>query len=331
MGILAEPTESRQELCLVMLNAGAQRRIGVNRMWVELARRWAERGLPSLRVDLAGIGDGDGDSSRLIDLNSFYVPEYIDQVRVVLDALESRGLPSRSVLLGLCSGAYWSLHTAVEDRRVVDALILNTRVLVWTPKLLAERVDDRVARAAVSSDAWRSILAGEVSSDRLLAAARTLLRQARTVPARLRDAIAERRRVARGERDQLEQLLDGLRDRGCRGLLLFTAEEPVYEELERGGYLAQLASWPNLTLEADARLRSGTGEDHTLRPLWLQKHVHALLDVELERELALLNHENFERAGPVAPTRTARVIPCAWEVRLRPVEACCLRGGQFET
>ena len=51
----------RRDLCAVFLNAGAVRRIGPNRLWVEAARRWARAGVPSVRMDLEGIGDADGD------------------------------------------------------------------------------------------------------------------------------------------------------------------------------------------------------------------------------------------------------------------------------
>ena len=57
-GILAEPVDGpRPPLAAIFLNAGAVRRIGPNRLWVEAARRAAAEGLPTLRVDLEGIGD----------------------------------------------------------------------------------------------------------------------------------------------------------------------------------------------------------------------------------------------------------------------------------
>jgi alpha-beta hydrolase superfamily lysophospholipase len=293
-GVLTEPVGPRRDLCLVMLNAGAQRRIGVNRMWVELARRWAARGVPSLRLDLEGIGDADGESGRFSDLASFYVPEFVDDVRGALDDLERRGLPSRFVVLGLCSGAYWSLYTALADRRVAATLMLNTRVLVWDQELLVRRESERFGRNAFSAGAWRRIASGQTSRTQLGRAVWTL---ARTAPARARAALVARRRSTDDASPELERLLDQLRDRDQRGLLLFTAEEPVHEELERDGYLTRLQRWPNLRLAADERLLSGSGEDHTLRPLWLQQYVHALLDAELEHELDRLDASDSGAPG----------------------------------
>ena len=47
----------------MLLNSGAVRRIGPQRMWVEAARRWAALGVPTLRFDVVGVGDSDGDGS----------------------------------------------------------------------------------------------------------------------------------------------------------------------------------------------------------------------------------------------------------------------------
>ncbi|HEX7609099.1 MAG TPA: alpha/beta fold hydrolase, partial [Solirubrobacteraceae bacterium] len=116
-GVLTEPLGARADLCAVLLNAGPQRHVGPNRMWVEIARRWAARGVPSLRIDLEAIGDSDGDSAPLVRVASLYVPEYVEQVHAALDMLEERGLGERFVLLGLCSGAYWSMHAALQDER----------------------------------------------------------------------------------------------------------------------------------------------------------------------------------------------------------------------
>lgn len=123
-GILAEPRGVTAEVTAVLLNAGPQRRTGPNRMWVETARRWAAQGVPTARIDLAGIGDADGDAMRFTDNAAFYTGEFVDQVRAVMDDLESRGLPGRFVLMGLCAGAFWSAHTALADERVASVYLL---------------------------------------------------------------------------------------------------------------------------------------------------------------------------------------------------------------
>src|SRR5271165_1180694 len=121
-GVLTEPLGVRSELCALLLNAGPQRRTGPNRMWVEIARRWAASGVPTLRLDAAGIGDADGDATVLGQVTAFYRPVYVEQVRAALETLTERGLPPRFVMLGLCSGAYWSAQAAVADERVAAVI-----------------------------------------------------------------------------------------------------------------------------------------------------------------------------------------------------------------
>ena len=79
--------------------------------------------------------------------------------------------------------------------------------------------------------------------------------------------------------DQLERMLDELRDARTRVVLAFAGDEPVYDELKADGVLARLDRWPNVVL---TRL---PGDDHTLRPIAAQRALHAILDSELDRLL----------------------------------------------
>jgi pimeloyl-ACP methyl ester carboxylesterase len=289
--VLAEPLEAGEPLCAVLLNAGAQRRIGVNRMWVELARRWAARGVATLRIDLEAIGDADGDSTRFADIGSFYVPEFVEQVRGVLDELVGRGLPSRFVALGLCSGAYWSFQTALLDERVTAAMMINPRVLVWDEKrreLYDDRAGQRVTRHVDDLESWRRLATSVTMQRRLLRRICAAIVENRNLVAWARRA-TQTREARRTMGEELDSDLDLLRDRGQNGLLLFTAQEPIGEELDRDGHLARWERWPNVDFATDPQLRLGTGDHHTLRPLWLQQLVHARLDEALDRELARVN------------------------------------------
>lgn len=272
-GILAEPVDvPSADLCAVLLNAAAVRRIGPNRMWVEIARRWAGRGIPTLRLDLAGIGDSEGDSSRYADVAELYVPEFVEQARAVLDVLEERGLPRRFILLGLCSGAFWSFHAALDDERVTAAVLLNSRVLFWEDALEAARDLRRMRTHLFRAGQWRRVLRGDldVSPRRVLSA-----------------LIAQRSRRDRSA--DVERAFDCLRESDTRVVFAFTDGEPLHEELERDGFLARLGEWPNLELELVP------GRDHTLRPLWMQPHAHEVVDRALVREL--------ERAARVGSPR----------------------------
>ncbi len=151
-GVLCEPLEPSRtsELCAVLLNAGALRHVGPGRMWVEIARRWAARGVPTLRIDFAGIGDAEGPIEAMRDPGDFYVERAQREAQATLAALAGLGLPQRVVLGGLCSGAYWALHAGAQDERVVGSFLVNPRVLVWDRGLASVRDGAQPAQGAES-------------------------------------------------------------------------------------------------------------------------------------------------------------------------------------
>ena len=95
----------------VFLNVANQHHVGPNRLWVELARQWAGAGVRSLRLDLSGLGDSPdrhGAGGRW----ECFKPEAFDDV---VDAVRwaSPDDPSNVVLVGLCSGGYQALESAL--------------------------------------------------------------------------------------------------------------------------------------------------------------------------------------------------------------------------
>jgi alpha-beta hydrolase superfamily lysophospholipase len=284
LGILCQPQGPPRDLCALLLNAGPQRRTGPNRMWVEIARRWAARGVPTLRIDLAGIGDSDGDAGRLAQVTWPYVPEYIAQVRAALDALEADGLPGRFIAMGLCSGAYWSFHAALEDDRIRAICLLNPRTLIWDEWTHARRRTHDLRERLFRASTWRKILRGEITLHRHLQTAKGIANHALRTPTRLRTRLLTTGAQQASEDDALDGLLDRLRDRDQRALLLFTGSEPLHADFDAEGRLARLERWTNLRLA----IHGISADTHTMAPLWLQAEVHELLDLALEEELQRL-------------------------------------------
>lgn len=288
-GVLTEPLGARRELTALLLNAGPQRRTGPNRMWVEIARRWAAHGVPTLRLDMAGIGDADGDATALGQVTAFYKTEYVEQARAALQELAERGLPPRFVMLGLCSGAYWSAQAAVVDQRVSAVMMLNPRTLVFDEWLHSLRRARRLRRQMMLPSTWGKVLRGEIKLAKHLETGRTLVERAASGPMRARERIvAPPQEEATGREpaanDPIEDLFDALRDRDQRALLMFTGKEVLRGELSRNGVLDRMDRWPNLELA----LLGTSAETHTLTPLWLQRQVHSLVDRVLEDELKRL-------------------------------------------
>ncbi|MCW3016273.1 MAG: hypothetical protein JWO02_3365 [Solirubrobacterales bacterium] len=258
-GVLSTPVATADtDLCGVFLNAGAVRRVGPNRLWVEAARRWAGRGVPSLRLDLHGVGEADGalDAERS-DARvpaAFYAPESARQIEAALDALTAAGVGRRFVLVGLCSGAYWAFQCA-QDERVRAAVALNPGALAWDPHVRGRRELRRLRR--LGDPAWWAKLAHggvDLRTERLLAAGA---------------AISPRRRALV---TQPTGVLDRLQKQDTPVILAFSGKEPLREDLTREGLIGRLHRWPSAALE------DLPGFDHTLRSPAAQAAAHTLID-----------------------------------------------------
>lgn len=282
--IMTEPRGPRVPgVCAVFLNAGAVRRTGPSRMWVETTRRWSARGVRCVRLDVHGIGDADGATTPYPQDGSLYAQELVDQVAATLDILSERDIGQRFVLVGLCAGAYWALQLALEDVRVAAALMVNPRQLRWN----ADVAPSRDFRAVFTEPFSLAKIRKNATRQRVGALLRWLL----TAPAR---KLLRRGRSA-AELDPLEQVLERLRVSGKRALFLFSEHEPLRSELIRSGALSRIAEWENVTVEY-VPVR-----DHTLRPYDSQRRASEILDGALSRELGVDGVDQHD--GPLVVRR----------------------------
>ncbi|NQU41037.1 MAG: hypothetical protein HQ523_13885 [Lentisphaerae bacterium] len=120
-GILSQPAVMRRGApWLLLWNTGVQHRVGPCRLNVQLARRLAERGIPSLRFDLSGLGD----SAPRADRRSGRERAASD-ARSAMALLEQRLSATRFAVLGLCTGADYAYNAAVTDERVTAFVCLD--------------------------------------------------------------------------------------------------------------------------------------------------------------------------------------------------------------
>jgi pimeloyl-ACP methyl ester carboxylesterase len=270
-GVLCEPVDAEPAtVCMVWLNGGALQHIGPNRIYVEAARRWAARGIPTVRVDLRGIGDSDG-AEGLLANPSLYAHVRTEETLSVLDQLAARGIAERFVLGGLCSGAYWSLHAALTNPRVVGAMLINLYSFYWSEELVRER-DTQAAMSRFRRTGWRRVARLDIRRELVRKAVRTMR------PGRVR--ASARWPVETAQAKRVDAALDALRDRDTETLFLFAEDEPLYDQFVRQGQLERLQRWPNVTIE---RIPS---TDHMFRAIGLQRGVHDSLDHALDRVLS---------------------------------------------
>jgi alpha-beta hydrolase superfamily lysophospholipase len=165
----AATSGSAQGHGIVMLNGGATSHIGPNRMYVELARRWAERGYTVLRLDLAGLGDSATRPGQ--HGNEVYPPGALDDVSAALQFLRREFAVRDVTLAGLCAGAYHALRSAISGLHVNTVLLVNPLTFYWKQgsKLSDLQVANVVGNAGVYAErvlsvrSWRKLLGGRVN------------------------------------------------------------------------------------------------------------------------------------------------------------------------
>jgi pimeloyl-ACP methyl ester carboxylesterase len=168
-GVLCEPqVPAEGKPALLIVNAGRNSHVGWARSGVLLARELAAQGVASLRMDLAGIGDGRDRPGAPDTVDAvLYHPANAPQVTEAVDLLARRGY-DHLTLLGACSGAYLALHHAAADPRIGGLILVNIQRFVWRP---GETVEDAIASAyplassyagkVFEGRAWRRLLTGE--------------------------------------------------------------------------------------------------------------------------------------------------------------------------
>jgi pimeloyl-ACP methyl ester carboxylesterase len=105
---------------ILLLNAGVIARTGPHRMNVKLARAFAALGYPSLRFDLAGLGDSPRSSGSLP-----YEQQSVADICSAMDRLSALTGLEQFVLVGFCSGADNGLNAALTDPRLQGLVMFD--------------------------------------------------------------------------------------------------------------------------------------------------------------------------------------------------------------
>jgi len=271
-GILTVPTSGVRATAVLLLNAGVVHHVGPQRLWVTLARQLAGAGFHVLRFDHAGLGDSlHRDDGRPFEQSS------LSDVADAMAWVERSTTCRLFALVGLCAGTLTAFRVAQADPRITS-LVLLTALLedpASVPEaVVAEAMDRRVGRSyvtqkAVSGEAWRRLLTGQVSAGRVL---RTLGRTARP-PAREGALL----------RPGTEAALDGLQAvlrRGTSVVFLFAEPTTVLEYF-------RMTIEPRLPALQDAgrvSLSVLKGADHTFTTLRDQNRALETVSRWLEAE-----------------------------------------------
>lgn len=152
-GVLTEPPPdvAGRDLGLVLLPAGLLPRCGYHRHYVKGARLLASAGVTTLRIDLPGLGDAEGELAegpveqrwREVQLGCFVSPA-LAAVRALREQTGCR----RVVLGGACGGAITALLAAARAPELVSGCLA-----ISLPVCLSGSLARATARAAAKSTA----------------------------------------------------------------------------------------------------------------------------------------------------------------------------------
>jgi hypothetical protein len=252
------------------------RHTGPNRMWVEAARRWAAAGVASLRLDLSGIGESDGDQN--LDIPCLYQEHLVDEVELAMDSLHPRRGFRRFLAVGLCAGAFWAFHAALRRRAISAAILINPRLLFWDPSADHRRVLKRTLRGLTNWADWSRLAHGGFQPHDLKRIALLMLRRnsaSRANPSRPDQSAAY----------PLQEAWKVIERHGTRVSLLFTEGEPLLQEMEQ---LQQIPPETHPLIRCFRVANAG----HTFRPQWAQQLAHEILDAELKRAGLLVSAQS---------------------------------------
>ncbi|MBE7941338.1 MULTISPECIES: alpha/beta hydrolase [Ramlibacter] len=277
-GILARPSAGgaapgQVDTAVLLLNVGGNPRTGPHRLYVTLSRALAASGLTVLRLDVAGIGDSPGEFPHTAAMWQRATAD----VRAAMDSLQPLGL-RRFQLVGICSGSYLALETALVDERVCRQVLGNTRVLEydtgsapWQGAMQRHYKSMRYyGRALARAGVWRRLLRGQVDA-RGIAARAVVLAQAR-----MSRGLA--RLLGRGPaRDSLCEKFLHLSRRGTRTLIVMSEQDDGldYLDFHLGRNAAHLRGEPGFELQLVP------GADHTFSTQAMQQRLVEILRQEM--------------------------------------------------
>lgn len=136
LGVVTRPGGAgAPPLACLLLNQGAGYRIGPRRINVKLARRLAEHGIASIRMDLSGLGDSGAPSGA-----GDYVQQGVADLQAAMDLMQDMLGVRRFAHIGLCSGGVHGMALAGEDPRVAGLMMFDSFFFARRSVVLTRRL-----------------------------------------------------------------------------------------------------------------------------------------------------------------------------------------------
>lgn len=280
----AASERGKSRSCVVLLNSGSVHHIGPNRLWVQLARRWASQGHAVLRIDLSGIGDSPPRNGAVE--NVVYSEEAEKDIACALQYLQIHVNTHAYHLVGLCSGAFHAFKAAVSGQPINSVIAINPLTFFWKPgtplnadikQYEVDGLTSSYLQRITSVESWQKVLKGKADFNYLL---QFLTLRMRTLAQPYWNKLTKT--LGRMIEDDLENELKLAANNGILQRFVFAQDDPGLALLNRQGakYLHSLIDQQRVTIDILP------DSDHTFTRLEARGRLIALLD-----NLVLQNQE----------------------------------------
>ena len=273
-GILCTPAKRPAKRVFIIANTGSNHHIGWGRGTVELARRLAGRGMATLRMDLAGLGN----SGRLVGHADppLYTLDAVADITAALDWLGTQGF-GRFGMIGTCSGAYLALHASRADARLEQAVMINLNRFFWPDDASIEhavrnfyRSNRTYARKAADPRTLLRLVKGEIAIGGI---ARTLASRAGRKILSLYRKLADHVSLPDFRTNAPRQLLGQLSQSGARLLFVYGSHDGGLDEIEQ-----HFGSPKVLQKLRGVFIAKVPDVDHNFSPAWSRQALFAIVE-----------------------------------------------------
>ena len=260
---------------MLIFNAGATRRTGPGRVYVQLARNWAKAGHVVWRIDMPGLGDSEplpGEPANVV-----YAPNALHVVKLIMEEMRRLESVRQLHLTGLCAGAYHALKAVTHGGLANSAIIINPLTYFWheglsldaplpAPKVI--RSVERYKAGLFRFEKWRKLVKGQIHVGGVLA---VLSKWAGTTMKNLGREMARFLRIPM-QRDLARELQAAV-NQGTRLHFVFAQDEPGYPMLlSEGGRKVKA-----LLARQDIYIHQIDQSDHVFARLGARTELLALL------------------------------------------------------
>ena len=177
--ILTEPEESKKTNLptVIISNSGANHRVGPSRLYVLIARELSLMGYRCIRIDVPGIGDSIISNQQLENIE--YITSSSNELLDVITNLDRNTHNNEYILMGLCSGAYFSFHAALELKNIniIESILINPLTFYWEEGMTVDTSPTQsfgiwnwYKQAVTSKKSWVKLFKGQIDYKSLFAA-----------------------------------------------------------------------------------------------------------------------------------------------------------------